>query len=275
MRLVVLLVSFLSLVCSPALAQAASPRPLVAVIDSGIARTTELAPALVAEFDFGSDVPRPSFKPRYDHGTMVATILVRAVHRPVDIVSLRIDDPAGCAVGRAPPCQLSWERIAAAIRKAGDLGATVINISLALEDHPGIVQAVREAAAKGSLIVMAAGNDGLDHPGNLRMAKAAYPRAVLVGALDGKGRAWAGTNRPDATASGYHYAWQFGVAVPTVGANGSKIFGTGTSFAAPLESARVLDSGGRASAAGCSSAPAQSVTPKSAPCPDRRKLRRA
>jgi len=246
-RVVLLLLSLLTFFCWPAFAEATPSRPLVAVIDSGIARTPELAPFLVKEYDFGADVPRPAFKPRYDHGTMVATILVRAVHRPVNIVSFRIDDPAGCAPGRAPPCQLSWARIAAAIRKAGDLGATVINISLALEDHPGIVQAVREAAAKGSLIVLAAGNDGLDHPGNLRMAKAAYPRAILVGALDRKGRKWTGTNRPDATIRGYRYAWRWGVAVPTVGANGSRTLGTGTSFAAPLESAHLLESSGTAS----------------------------
>ena len=215
-------------------------RPLVAVIDSGVARTPELSPFLVAEYDFGSSVPRAAFRPRYDHGTMVATILVRAARQPVDIVSFRIDDAAGCAIGKQPPCQRSPLRIASAIRQASTMGVRAINISLALEDHPAIVDAVRDAAAKGILIVLAAGNDGLDHPGNLTMARAAFPNAVLVGALDRAGQMWSGTNRPGGTGRGYNYAWQLGVAVRTVGANGTAIFGTGTSFAVPLETARLV-----------------------------------
>jgi len=225
---------------APSTALAATGRPVVAVIDSGIARTSELAPFLLAEYDVGSDVPRQAFNPRYDHGTMVATILLRAVGRPVDIVSLRIDDPAGCPAHRDPPCQPSSRRMAEAIRKAGALGVSAINISLAMEENPQIVQAVRDVAAKGIVVVMAAGNDGLDHPGNLRIAKAAYPNSVLVGALDKRGQVWRGTNRPETSGNGYRYAWQLGVAVLTVGANGSAVSATGTSFAAPLETARLV-----------------------------------
>jgi hypothetical protein len=59
---------------------------------------------------------------------------------------------------------------------------------------------------------------------------------VLVGATDGEGRPWAGTNRPDA--DDYLYVWRPGVDVPTVSAAGQEVFGTGTSFAAPIETAR-------------------------------------
>ena len=236
---------------------AGSSRPLVAVIDSGVARTAELEHSLVAEYDLGSDAPRPLFRPAYDHGTMVATILLREAQHQVDIVSLRIDDPAGCPPGSFPPCQDSPYRIAEAIRKAGDLGVTAINLSLHLSDHPAIVDAAREVARKGVFFVLAAGNQGFDHPGNLAVAKATYPNSVIVGAVDASGRPWSGTNRPDEEPRGYIYSWQPGVDVPTVGADGLPTVGTGTSLAAPVETARLLTAAGlKPAAARPSPAPA-------------------
>jgi subtilisin family serine protease len=169
-------------------------RQRVAIIDSGVARTPELGARIVAEYDLAAAPARPAFRPRYDHGTMVATILARA-NPAVDIVSLRIDDPAGCPPASNPPCQPDAVPIAAAIRRATALHVDAINISLALADDPAITTAVREAAEKGIVVVLAAGNDGLDRPANLSMARAAYPHAVLVGAVDAHGHPWSGTNR--------------------------------------------------------------------------------
>jgi hypothetical protein len=219
---------------------APAERPRVAIIDSGVARTAELAPLVSAEYDMASMPGRAAFKPRYDHGTMVATILARAAHGWVDIVSLRIDDPAGCPTGANPPCQPSAAPIARAIRHATALHVDAINISLALDANPAITAAIHDAAAKGIRVVLAAGNNGLDHPGNLAPARAAYPNAVLVGALDSAGQPWSGTNRPEARPQGYNYAWQLGVKVPTAAADGRAVTGTGTSFAAPIETARLL-----------------------------------
>lgn len=216
-------------------------RPIVAIIDSGIARTPELSGSLLAEYDMAAAPARPAFQPRYDHGTMVATILQREASRPIQIVSLRIDDPAGCPEGSAPPCQPSAAPIARAIRKATALGVSAINISLNLKDDPSIVDAVRDATAHGIRVVMAAGNAGLDRPGNLGMAKAGFPNAVIVGALDGTGHPWSGTNRPETGTPGYLYVWQPGVRVPTVLADGAKVLATGTSFAVPIETASLLD----------------------------------
>lgn len=215
-------------------------RPIVAIIDSGIARTPELAGSLLAEYDMAAAPARPAFTPRYDHGTMVATILQREASRPIQIVSLRIDDPAGCPEGSAPPCQLSAEPIAQAIRKATDLGVSIINISLNLKDDPSIVAAVHDAAAHGIRVVLAAGNDGRDRPGNLDMARAGFPNTVLVGALTAEGQPWDGTNRPEAGTPGYLYVWQPGVRVPTTLADGVKVFATGTSFAVPIETATLI-----------------------------------
>lgn len=228
------------LIGSVAPAQAGDRPPRVAIIDSGIARTAELGERVIAEYDMAAAPARPAFHPRYDHGTMVATILARAAGQPVEIVSYRIDDPAGCPAGANPPCTRNVRTIAAAIRHATRLGVDAINLSLGLADHPAIADAARDAAAKGIIVVIAAGNDGFDHPSNIRMARAAWPQAVLVGALDAAGKPWSGTNRPEAGAVGYNYAWQLGVAVPTALADGRAVTGTGTSFAAPIETARRL-----------------------------------
>lgn len=225
--LAVLMLCFLS---TPGIA-----RPLVAVIDSGVARTPELDHAIVGEYDLAGD--RPAYQPRFDHGTMVATILHREAGGTVDILSLRIDDPAGCPAGRAPPCQPSAQPIVRAIDKAIDLNVDAINLSLSLADDPAITQAVRRAAQAGILVVMAAGNAGRDRPDNLAMAEAGFPNTVLVGATDFAGHPWAGSNRPRPDDQRV-YVWRPGVAVPTVTAGGQTVFGTGTSFAAPIETAR-------------------------------------
>jgi hypothetical protein len=224
-----------------AAAPTAAAMPLVAVIDSGIAATPELKPLLEDEVDVAAKNGRAPFHPRYDHGTMVATILARAAGHKVRILSYRIDDPAGCPANASPPCQPSAAPIARAIRLATEAGVDAINLSLSLKDDPTIAAAVQDATAKGVRVVMAAGNDGMDHPVNVRMAVAGYPRAVLVGALDAQGRAWAGGNAPgDHGAGRYNFVWQRGVEVPTRAADGSVVYGTGTSFAVPIETARLV-----------------------------------
>jgi len=212
-------------------------RPLVAVIDSGVARTPELQSAVVGEHDMAGG--RPAFQPRYDHGTMVATIINREAKGAIDIVSLRIDDPAGCPAGASPPCQPSPQPMAAAIRKATSLGVDAINISLSMPDDSSIADAVRDATEKGILVVLAAGNEGYNYPGNRRAARAGFPNAVLVGAIDAAGQPWVRTNKPEASGGlGYEYVWRLGVSVPTASAAGAAVLGTGTSFAAPIETAR-------------------------------------
>jgi subtilisin family serine protease len=222
----------------------APARPRVAVIDSGIARTAELGAWLVAEFDMAAHPARPPFRPADDHGTMVATILAREAEQPLEIVSLRIDDPAGCPAGASPPCQHDARPVASAIRKAAELRVSAINISLHLADDPLITEAVRAAARQGIKVVLAAGNQGREQPGNLEMARAGFPNAILVGACDRQGQPWRGTNRPHPGTPGYLYVWQLGVAVPTALADGTKVAATGTSFAAPIETARLLGSAG-------------------------------
>lgn len=219
----------------------AADRPLVAVIDGGVARTAELEGVLVEELDFAATPARAPFTPTNDHGTLVATVLHRAAGGAVDIMSLRIDDPAGCPEGANAPCQRDPLAIAAAIHAAIDLGADAINISLNMPDDPAIIAAVHRAAASGVKVVLAAGNDGADSPGNRQAAIAGYPGAVLVGALDWTGEAWVGSNQPDDEAGrSYKYVWRPGVAVDTIRADGTPGRASGTSIAAPIETAFIV-----------------------------------
>jgi subtilisin family serine protease len=166
--------------------------------------------------------------------------MLRVATHPIDIVSFRNDDLAGCPEGSNPPCQRDVGPIVDAIRKATELGVSVINISLNLKEDPRVIDAVHDAAKHGVTVVLAAGNDGLDKPGNLGLAKAGFPNTVLVGALDAYGQPWKGTNRPEPGKDGYRYVWQLGVEVPTELADGSQVVATGTSFAAPIETARLV-----------------------------------
>lgn len=63
---------------------------------------------------------------------------------------------------------------------------------------------------------------------------------MLVGALFTAGKPRRGTNRPGPAPRSYNYVWQLGVKVPTAAANGRAVTGTGTSFATPIETARLL-----------------------------------
>gem|GEM_PF-1656027 len=214
----------------------AEARPLVAVIDSGVGATAELRPHLVGEIDAAARPARPALRPRFDHGTKVATVLSRAARGRADILSIRVDDPAGCAFGRNPPCQRDPAVIAWAIHAAVAHRADVINISMALMDAPAISDAVAFAAWSGTLVVIASGNDGRRVPGNLSHARAGYPNAVLVGALERDGTVWARSNRPAGSSTpGYNFAWRWGAGVPSAAADGTPVVASGTSIAAPVE----------------------------------------
>jgi hypothetical protein len=227
-----------------AIPQIATARQVVAIIDSGIARTPALSRVLRAEYDETAAPGRTPFVPRYDHGTMVASILNAAAHGEVDIISFRIDGDEACPSGEHPPCQSNAKTIARAIDHASRLRVDAINLSLSLADDPAIVAAVSRATRRGVTVVMAAGNAGRYYPDNLAIARAGYPHAVLVGAMEKDGTPWAGSNGPGPNREGYLYVWQWGVSVPTTDAAGTAVMGTGTSFAAPIETARRLRTAG-------------------------------
>jgi serine protease len=163
---------------------------VVAIVDTGIAFEDfgkfRKAP------DWGSTVFVPGFNV-YDgtshanddnfHGTHVASTVAEGT-----------DNSDGVA-GFAFKCALmpvkvlddtgrgTFDDVATGITWAADHGAKVINLSLGGEDDSETVRrAVNQAFAKGSLLVAAAGNDGL---GTISFP-AALPNVMAVGAVDGR-----------------------------------------------------------------------------------------
>jgi subtilisin family serine protease len=114
-------------------------------------------------------------------------------------------------------------------------GPGVINLSFGgEEDDPLVHQAVLYAFRRGSLVVAAAGNDGL--AGNPLSYPASYPHVLTVAATDQTGIVASfssQSNDVDLAAPGRHIR----VAEPVVDDPSGYIFASGTSFSAPMVSA--------------------------------------
>lgn len=95
------------------------------------------------------------------HGTHVAGIIaangtnVQGVAPKAKILPVRVLDRGG---------QGSDQSVAAGIRYAADMGASIINLSLGGSYSPTIANAVHYAVVAGSLVVAAAGNEGASTP---------------------------------------------------------------------------------------------------------------
>ena len=158
----------------------------VALLDTGCAYADYagcyLAPDLAAAqirpgWDFVNNDGYPN---DYNgHGTHVATTLVSPVNDGIGIAGVA----PGCTI---MPIKVlgadasgSYENIAGGIRYAADQGAQIINLSLTGTEPSAILQdAVHYAAAKGCLIVAAAGNESRYEVGY----PAHYPQCIAVGA---------------------------------------------------------------------------------------------
>lgn len=168
-----------------------TPQVVIAVIDDGFDLAHEdldvrrISPA-AWDFLDGDDDPSPG--PGDDHGTSVAGIAVAAADNGVGIV------------GMCPDCTLLPIRRGAtdsddirALQHASDAGAHVINLSWGYPSpSAGVAAAVREASrrgrqGRGAVVVVAAGNEGIDidDSGDL----AALDGALAVAAVDSAGEA--------------------------------------------------------------------------------------
>jgi subtilisin family serine protease len=150
----------------------------VAVVDSGVdAAHPDLQHRVLPGYDFVNDDAEP-----FDdngHGTRMAGIIAAEAFNALGVA------------GVAPDCALlpvkvldqkalgSYSRIASGIIYATDHGARVINLSLTGPAHATVLEAaVDYAAARGVVVVAAAGNSGSDDP----TYPAAYANAVAVAA---------------------------------------------------------------------------------------------
>ncbi|CAA9244550.1 MAG: hypothetical protein AVDCRST_MAG20-1902 [uncultured Acidimicrobiales bacterium] len=160
---------------------------IVAIIDSGVAYETS-GPYVQAP-----DLAGTRFVPGWDfvdgdahandengHGTHVTGSVAQTtgnglgaagVAPSTSIMPLRVLDAAGSGTDFA---------VAQAIRFAADNGATVANLSLGGQGSSSVMRdAIRYATGKGTVVVAAAGNDGL----GVVSYPAAEPEVIAVGAV--------------------------------------------------------------------------------------------
>lgn len=154
----------------------------VAVVDSGVDTTHEdLDDVPVVDWrDYV--IPHPDPRDPHGHGTHVAGIVLAerdngagiAGMADVSLMAYRVLDSDGGG---------SCTDIALAIDRAVDRGADVINLSVHCNlPFPPIAAAVSDAAARGSVVVAAAGNEGTDLTKCPR-TPARYPTVVAVAAI--------------------------------------------------------------------------------------------
>lgn len=205
---------------------------IVAVIDSGIAPHPDLAGRIIGGYDFieATALTPATTRDLSGHGTHVAGIIAATARNGIGIHG------AAPGVSVMPLRVVSgdrsarWSDIAAAIRFATDHGASVINLSLGGPNHSETVRvALDDAAARGVVIIAAAGNGGSDPT---PIYPAAFDSTIGVGAVDQN------LARASFSSSG---SWVElvapGTSVLSTAAHGGLELRSGTSMAAPHVSA--------------------------------------
>lgn len=181
---------------------------VIAILDSGIdLGHPDLRDRLVRGVDLTDEQGCPGPHDESGHGTMVAGVAAASADNGIGIAGVAPEArlmPVRVATGlecsNCPDEIVDTSRtFAKGIRWAADHGAHVINISSTLflvTDHPveddGLEQAIEYAWQKGSIVVVAAGNNVLpicDYPAN-------HAQAVCVGATDEHGLPAAYSNQP-------------------------------------------------------------------------------
>jgi membrane-anchored mycosin MYCP len=205
----------------------------VAVIDSGVDANPQfgdrvtIGPDLAASDSTGA----PGDADCVGHGTSVASIIAAApmagipfagVAPQATILSIKITNSTD---------SISPAAVTTAIRDAVDMGANVINLSLASPNSPQLRSAVDFALSHNVVVVAAAGND--DGNGTGPFYPAAYPGVLSVGAVgpDGSLASFSDTHTPvTVTAPGVNVTGAWPGAFPDAYNPGD----SGTSFATPF-----------------------------------------
>lgn len=141
-------------VADPALVIGAGPRVTVAVVDSGIAPGHRHVGGVASGLRIGRDGGEDDdWADRIGHGTAVAAA-IREKAPDAALIAIRVFETELATTA---------DTLARAIRRAADLGADFINLSLGTA-NPGhaepLTRAVRYAAARGALVVSAREVDG-------------------------------------------------------------------------------------------------------------------
>jgi len=125
---------------------------IVAVLDTGINKDNQdLADKVVAEVNFTNS---PTSDDVYGHGTHMAGTIA-TIAPECQLMNVKVADD----MGRCEPTV-----VARGIIWAVNQGARVINISLAMQASPDLIEAVNYAWGQGAIIIAAAGNKGGSEP---------------------------------------------------------------------------------------------------------------
>lgn len=217
----------------------------VAVIDSGVQANTEhLNGKVDVGWDFFKKVPGGNFD-CVGHGTGVASIIAgqrregfgfQGIAPGARILPIRVSekqlDDEGIASGKT----VSMAELAQAIDYAVAQKARVINMSFILgTDDPAVRNAVKNAIAKGVVVVAAAGNQHAQGKDSVTpddaVYPAAYPDVIGVGAMD-----WTGARVKESQVGNYVDLMAPGSKVLCQAAGGGYQQADGTSFATPFVS---------------------------------------
>ncbi|WP_311735995.1 Ig-like domain-containing protein [Peribacillus frigoritolerans] len=198
---------------------------LVAVIDTGVDDSLADLQSVV-EMESGKNFIDKKEKAIDDngHGTHVSGIIaakadngysMQGINPAAKIMPVKVLDSSGFGDN---------EKIALGIKYAVDHGAKVINLSLGGEYSRTIEYALKHAASKNVMVVVASGNDGME--GLSYPASSKY--AISVGA----------TNALDLVSDYSNYGSKLdlvapGTAIPSLVPNGNVTYMDGTSMAAP------------------------------------------
>jgi hypothetical protein len=164
-------------------------RVVIAVVDTGVTATPDLAGRVLPGHDFVNNDEDP--RDDSGHGTMAAEVVAANGYNKAGIAGV-------CWACRILPVKVlgadgsgSYTDIAEGIRYAADRGATVINLSLSGTDDSQLLRdAVAYATGKGSLVLAAAGNDG----STVEHFPAAIPAVLAVGGETSTGTRYAWSN---------------------------------------------------------------------------------
>ena len=229
---------------------------VAAVIDSGIAvNSSEFAGRILAA---STDLAGSrGIQDEGGHGTAVSSVLLGAkddvgahgVAFNAQLLVARTDSIGSCANATAEDsCSHNDNAIARGVDLAIANNARVINISLGGSPANSTLRAaIGRATANGIVIVISAGNDGIDDPAaavnpDLFAQIANDPLArnlvVIAGALDSSNTALASFSNKAGNGA-VHYLGALGSRVRGIDETGSSFLFSGTSFSAPVISGAV------------------------------------
>ena len=159
----------------------------IAVIDSGVdAKHPELANSVADSFDALGSSEGP-----HVHGTGIAGAIVAHARLMGSAPEARLLAIRAFGKGSKGPESTSYV-ILRGLNYAAEHGAQIINMSFAGPKDPLIERGIAATAARGILMVAAAGNAGAKSP---PLYPAAYPNVIAVSGTDAQQKLFAASNR--------------------------------------------------------------------------------